>query len=84
MIMSLHDPLSRKRNLGQEPLTDPKRARTENEQEKISEQVYTLFVKSAMESLEKVCEILSRGHQRPEKRDELPSFFVYFGYSSNY
>ncbi|KAM9924801.1 hypothetical protein OXX59_004295 [Metschnikowia pulcherrima] len=53
MIMSLHDPLSRKRNFGQEPHTDPKRARTENEQEKISEQVYTLFVKSAMESLEK-------------------------------
>lgn len=54
MIMSVHDPLSRKRDLGLEPLNKNKR-RKENEQSGFSEEVYSIFVKLAMDSLEKVC-----------------------------
>lgn len=53
MIMSVHDPLSRKRSLAKEVRKEAKRARKEMENENISGQMYAIFVKSAMESLEK-------------------------------
>lgn len=55
MIMSVHGPLSRKRNILAENLSEEKRLRPEPDSEVFSEKVYSLFVKSAMESMEKVC-----------------------------
>ena len=56
MIMSVHDPITRKRNMGDAHTTDLKRQRVDmDSSEAFHDTVYTVFVKSAMESLEKVC-----------------------------
>lgn len=56
MIMSVHDPLSRKRDLPVESLLpDLKKPRPEPDSEAFSEKMYSLYVKSAMDAMEKVC-----------------------------
>lgn len=55
MIMSVHDPLSRKRAILAESLPEEKRLRHDPESEAFSEKMYGLFVKSAMEAMDKVC-----------------------------
>lgn len=52
MIMSAHDPI-RKRNMQPDNL-NVKRARTDAD-DPFADKMYSLYVKSAMESLEKVC-----------------------------
>lgn len=54
MIMSVHDTLSRKRDMPQDLLPDQKRSRVDSS-DAFSDKMYSVYVKSAMESMEKVC-----------------------------
>lgn len=57
--MSVHEPLSRKRNIGSQGVPDVKRRRHELEHsESLSDTMYTVLVKSAFDNLEKVCSLL--------------------------
>lgn len=53
MIMSVREPISRKRNIT-DSIQEVKRPRTELE-ETFSDTMYSVYVKSAMEALEMVC-----------------------------
>lgn len=53
--MSVFEPSSRKRVLQSENISEAKRQCMDLEGDAFSDKMYTLFVKSAMESLEKVC-----------------------------
>lgn len=56
MIMSVHEPLSRKRALGSDSVLDVKRHCPDiDHPEAFSDTMYTVLVKSALENLEKVC-----------------------------
>ncbi|SGZ48813.1 CIC11C00000001622 [Sungouiella intermedia] len=52
MIMSVHDTLSRKRDMPQDLLPDQKRSRVDSS-DAFSDKMYSVYVKSAMESMEK-------------------------------
>lgn len=56
MIMSVHGPLSQKRTLLTETVSDEKRRRAEPDCDAFSGKMYALLVKSAMDAMEKVCE----------------------------
>lgn len=55
MIMSVFEPASRKRGLQADNISEVKRQCTDLEGDAFSDKMYSVFVKSAMESLEKVC-----------------------------
>lgn len=56
MIMSVHEPLSRKRSIGSENVLNVKRHCQDMESESaVTDAVYAVLVKTALESLEKVC-----------------------------
>lgn len=55
MIMSVHEPLSRKRSIGSENVLNVKRHCQDMESESaVTDAVYAVLVKTALESLEKV------------------------------
>ena len=65
MIMSLHDPIARKRALPSNEVMVNKKLKHENissedkTQTVFSEKMYSAYVKSALDSLDKVCIILT-------------------------
>lgn len=69
MIMSVHEPLSRKRSIGSENVLNVKRHCQDMESESaVTDAVYAVLVKTALESLEKVCSfppptVFSRDHK---------------------
>lgn len=67
MIMSVHDPLSRKRDMP-ENMPDLKRSRAENSD--FSDKMYSVYVKSAIEAMEKVC------HNKGDKKRDGSSRFI--------
>lgn len=57
MIMSVHEPLSRKRALGSDSVLEVKRHCPDiDHPEAFSDTMYLVLVKSALENLEKVCQ----------------------------
>lgn len=69
--MSVHDPLSRKRDMP-ENLPDLKRQRPERDSDTFSDKMYSVYVKSAIDAVEKVClnfEMFSGIHDHKVTRD---------------
>lgn len=54
MIMSVHDPIARKRLLADGTSSSNKKSRS-NDDAAFSEKMYSAYIKSALEALDKVC-----------------------------
>lgn len=57
MIMSVHDPIARKRLLADGSSSSSKKSRP-NDDTAFSEKMYSAYIKSALEGLDKVCIVM--------------------------